>query len=379
MATTLAGALGTLPDGVFDRLADGYGDGEALDLLAAAELAVNRALVSEILAETAAGGELLAEVEREAPETFDAVLSHPFVRAWAVSCFDGGKAEPDRTAAIAAAVAVRAGIVADVQVHAHDGLVHLPTVGVFEAPAPQVRVTVGPSLFVLRWPGGRAELPATGGRDGPGWHAARWVTLDGVRVQLEDADPYREHLTYAPAGRLDAAAHEDWAALLAQAWQHIADDAPGQLDGLRHGLRAIVPLAEDPAGGLRSASSRHAFGALGLSRTGDPAAAAVLLVHEFQHTKLSALLDLIDLVATPAARLPVGWRADPRPVEAVLQGAYAHLAVADLWRRRGDEARYRRHRAWTTEAVGALLTGGHLTEAGVRFAEHMAATVRSWP
>ncbi|XVU30245.1 aKG-HExxH-type peptide beta-hydroxylase [Actinoplanes sp. CA-054009] len=383
----VAGDLGALPADVFDRIAAGYGDAAAVAVLADAELAVNRALVSEILGETAAGGELLAELERAAPAAFDAVLGHPFVRSWAVACLEGKDAEPDRAAAIAAAVAIRAGAPADVQVHAHDGLIHLPTVGVFAAPAEQVRVTAGRSSVVLRWPGGRAELPAAGGRQIPGWHACRWVVLDGVRVLLDDADPYRDRLEFADAAWLDADGERDWADRLAATWEQVAVDAPAHLDGLRGGLRAIVPLAVAPDGAARGVTSRHAFGAVGLSPTADPAEAAVLLVREFQLTKIGAVLDLIDLVPDDAVteRLPVGWRDEPRPVEAVLRGAYAHLAVADIWRHRaardGDPAGrglYRRYRDWTAEAIDDLLTGDRLTEAGARFAQRMAGTVRGW-
>jgi uncharacterized protein len=227
-----------------------------------------------------------------------------------------------------------------------------------------------PGSFTLRWPGGRAEVRA--GTATPGWHAARWVTLEGVRILLEDADPYR--LAHAATDRLDTTATDGWAALLAGVWEQLA---PDQLDGLREGLRAIVPLA---AGKARGATSRHAFGAVGLTRTDDPAAAAVLLVHEFQHTKLGAVLDLIDLVSDDVAgeRLRVGWRPDPRPVEAVLQGAYAHLAVADVWRRRGDHELFRVYREWTAEAIDALLAGDRLTPAGTRFVGRMADTVGRW-
>ncbi|MCO8269555.1 FxsB family radical SAM/SPASM domain protein [Actinoplanes sp. TRM 88003] len=375
----VAGDLGALPADAFDGLAYGYGDAAAVALLADAELAVNRALVGEVVGETAAGGRLLADLERRAPEVFDEVLRHPFVRSWAVSCLDGGGSDcdPDWTAAIAAAVAVRAGIEAEIPVRAHGGRIHLPTVGFFAAPAAEVTVIPEPGGFTLRWPGGRTQVP--GARNG--WHEARWVTVDGVRILLEDADPYRDRLEHAAAGHLDAAAAGGWSAVLAQAWDHLAADAPEQLDGLRQGLRAIVPLAPAPDGTLRSATSRHAFGALGLARADDPAALAVLLVHEFQHTKLGAVLDLIDLVPDDAVteRLRVGWRPDPRPVEAALQGAYAHLAVADVWRRRDNPELFRMYRDWTAEAIDALLTGDRLTPAGARFVRRMADTVHSWP
>ncbi|GAB2571519.1 hypothetical protein Aab01nite_04430 [Paractinoplanes abujensis] len=381
----VTGDLGALPADAFDGLGYGYGDAAAIALLAEAELAVNRALVSEVAGETAAGSRLLAELERQAPEVFDEVLRHPFVRSWAVSCLDGGRdCDPDWAAAIAAAVAVRAGLGAEVPVRAHGGRIHLPTVGFFAAPAAEVTVAAGPGSFTLRWPGGRATI--AGGDDARGWHAARWVDVDGVRILLEDADPYRDRLPHAAAGHLDATAAGGWSAALTGAWEVLGRDAPGQLGGLREGLRAIVPLAPAPDGTLRSATSRHAFGALGVARTDAPEL-AVLLVHEFQHTKLGAVLDLIDLVPDDAGddRLRVGWRPDPRPVEAALQGAYAHLAVADVWRRRAERAgddpsreRFRRYRDWTAAAIDGLRTGDRLTPAGARFVGRMADTVGAW-
>ncbi|MBU2665596.1 FxsB family radical SAM/SPASM domain protein [Actinoplanes bogorensis] len=381
----VAGDLGALPADAFDGLGYGYGDAGAVALLADAELAVNRALVAEVAGETAAGGHLLADLERRAPEVFDEVLRHPFVRSWAVSCLDGGRdCDPDWAAAIAAAVAVRAGLPVEVPVRAHGGRIHLPTVGFFAAPAAEVTVVAGPGSFTLRWPGGRVAIPSGG--EAHGWHAARWCTVAGARILIEDADPYRDRLEHAATGYLARDDAESWAAALQSAWTHLAEDAPDQLDGLRAGLRAIVPLAPAPDGTLRSATSRHAFGALGVARTG-PGELAVLLVHEFQHTKLGAVLDLIDLVPDDAAgdRLRVGWRPDPRPVEAALQGAYAHLAVADVWRRRssqsgGEEARklYRTYRDWTAEAIEALRSGDRLTPAGARFAGRMGETVDSW-
>ncbi|MBL7257896.1 FxsB family cyclophane-forming radical SAM/SPASM peptide maturase [Paractinoplanes lichenicola] len=381
----VAGDLGAIPADAFDGLGYGYGDAAAIALLAEAELAVNRALVSEVAGETAAGSRLLAELERQAPAVFDEVLRHPFVRSWAVSCLDGGRdCDPDWAAAIAAAVAVRAGLGVEVPVRAHGGRIHLPTVGFFAAPAAEVTVLAAPGSFTLRWPGGRATI--VDGGEARGWHAARWVTVDGVRILLEDADPYRDRLEHAATGHLDAAAAGGWSAALAGAWEVLGRDAPDQLDGLRAGLRAIVPLTPATDGTRRSATSRHAFGALGIAPT-DAEELAVLLVHEFQHTKLGAVLDLIDLVPDDAVgdRLRVGWRPDPRPVEAALQGAYAHLAVADVWRRRaertGDEQSrklFRMYRDWTAEAIDALRTGDRLTPAGARFVRRMADTVGGW-
>ncbi|MGK5682479.1 aKG-HExxH-type peptide beta-hydroxylase, partial [Actinoplanes sp. URMC 104] len=290
-----------LPAEAFDALGRGYGDAATVAWLADAELAINRALVGEVAGETAAGGQLLAGLERQAPGVFDEVLRHPFVRSWAVSCLDGGPGcDPDWASAIAAAVAVCAGVRAEVPVRAHGGRIHLPTVGFFAAPAAEVTVVVsGPGSLTLRWPGGR--VPLAGDATVKGWHAARWVTVDGLRILLEDADPYRDRLEHAAGGHLGPADADGWSAALGEAWARLGTDAPDQRDGLRQGLRAIVPLTPAPGGTPRSATSRHAFGALGVARTG-PAELAVLLVHEFQHAKLGAVLDLVDLVPEDAAR-----------------------------------------------------------------------------
>ena len=86
----------------------------------------------------------------------------------------------------------------------------------------------------------------------------------------------------------------------------------------------------------------------------DDATLAVLLVHEVQHLKLSAVLDVCDLFDRDDTRtLGVPWRDDPRPVEGVLHGVYAHLAVADVWRPPPRPGR----RAATSAATGTGPTG----------------------
>jgi len=107
------------------------------------------------------------------------------------------------------------------------------------------------------------------------------------------------------------------------------------------------------------------------------------LVHELQHVKLGALLELCDLYdRNNLTTVSVPWRADPRPMEGALHGLYAHLAVADLWRRRrGAEAErtFDRYRAWVASAAGTLSGTAALTRAGERFVAGVRATVDGWP
>ncbi|WTZ06411.1 HEXXH motif-containing putative peptide modification protein [Micromonospora sp. NBC_01392] len=164
--------------------------------------------------------------------------------------------------------------------------------------------------------------------------------------------------------------------------RRIDTTAGGYAPGVRGLLRAVVPLRPDPLGRHRSATAASAFGAVAVTPVPDDAALAVLLVHEVQHLKLDGLLDVCELVdRDDTRRLTVPWRADPRPVEGVLHGTYAHLAVADVWRRRpGPEAaaHHRRYRDWTLDALDALHGLGVLTAAGQRFTTRMRATLDGW-
>jgi len=125
---------------------------------------------------------------------------------------------------------------------------------------------------------------------------------------------------------------------------------------------------------------------VGAARASDEAL-AVMLIHEMQHSVLGALLDLCELFdRSYAPRLKVAWRADLRPVEGVIQGTFAHLAVADVWRARAERSgpgsdaanNFRLYRDWTADAIDVLTESGALTPAGKRFVDRMAQTLTSW-
>jgi len=304
-------SIGSLPADVFDQLAYGFGDARAIDALATEQLAINRALVGEVIARF--GGHGLPELERSDPAAFNAAIGRPYVRAWAVSCLTDPTPDLDRMDSLS--------VVSD-----------------------------------------------------------RVVSLGGSPVEIDHVDPHRDVFGFPVAPADDS----PWESVLAEAWGVLLADAPPYADGLRRGLRAITPLTPSTDGTRRSATSRDAFGAIGIAFTRSPAELAVLLVHEFQHTKLGAVLDLIDLVdPNTSDRLTVGWRPDPRPIEAALQGAYAHLAIADIWRRRSERdpalrPRYTMYRDWTAAAIAALRAGDWLTPPGRHFTDRMAETVDGW-
>ncbi|MCE0446255.1 HEXXH motif-containing putative peptide modification protein [Streptomyces tricolor] len=97
-------------------------------------------------------------------------------------------------------------------------------------------------------------------------------------------------------------------------------------------VRAVVPLAPSAGGAPPvSATVRTAPGAALAQLPADRRELAELLVHETHHTKLAVLDELVPLWRPGGSLHRVGWRRDPRPVPGVLQGAYAHLALLDLW------------------------------------------------
>jgi uncharacterized protein len=138
-----------------------------------------------------------------------------------------------------------------------------------------------------------------------------------------------------------------------------------------------------------SGTARQAYGAVGLALPADGPTFALLMIHEFQHVKLGALLDLYDFYDSADNHLYYApWREDPRPIEGLYQGTYAHLAVTDYWRvrrhglagaaRTAAEAQFARWRTHTAEAVRVLLGSGALTGHGEHFAHAMGETVAPW-
>ncbi|MCW3840029.1 FxsB family radical SAM/SPASM domain protein [Micromonospora yasonensis] len=390
-----------LPDGLLDRIGSGHTDAHAVRFLADSQLAITRALLVAVAdsgpASTRAGWELLARLDQEAPEAVDAALRHPYVRVWAVDALR--HAGVDRGAGshlscVAAAAAVRAGVRAQIEVPVRVGVIHLPSVGAVALPNPATgtaTLTVTPESWTIRHGAERARLVFDGdpARDpqvvGARWQASRRLAFGGTTILFEDLDPFRDCHDWKAAERVSAPEFAAWGEAVARAWAAIEADVPHQAAGVRAGLRAVVPLVDDPTGTMRSSTARQAFASVGLARADGPAT-AVMIVHEFQHSVLGALLDLCDLF-TPehTGRLSVGWRNDPRPIEGVLQGTYAHLAITDIWRQRARRAgadsvaheRHQQYRAWTADAADALLGSGALTPAGERFVGRIAEALAS--
>jgi uncharacterized protein len=427
------------------ELAAGMGGANAIGQLTAAQRSLNRGLLAAVyeagLASPAvdpqardglrAAWQVLAIADGDCPVALDAVLGHPYLRVWAVHCLKGlglaGAADQadERLAAdlghlgaIAAAVAVRGRARARLTVPTIGAAVHLPGLGrlvagpegtggkkqewaTVEVDADWVRVRLGAGNWRLSRPrllageSGPAEpctaegaLIATTGHP-LAWQPVRMLTAPGIRVALEDTDPYRDCHQWPAATRLSDEEFDRWQHGFSAAWQEIQAYHAAYAPALAAGLTTLMPMAPAPAGSDVSAAARHGFGAIGAARPDEPVTLALLLMHEFQHVKLGAVLDLYDLFDPADKRsYHAPWRTDPRPLEGLLQGTYAHLAVSEFWRVRAglgedDQAeaakRYEHWRAHTATAVETLADSGSLTPLGLRFAERMRVAIAAGP
>ena len=380
------------PEGAFERLSAGPGDAVAMAWLADSYWSIIRALVATVasgldgkggtLRRAAADGwRFLAQLEAEHPAAVREILSYPYVQVWAMRCLRSARSaefDLDRAhlAGLAAAAALRAGLEAELVLPVRNGVICLPGVGVLAADPGAGRtsvVRVSPSGLRTR-------------NGSHGWQTVRRVSTGGLSITVEDTDPFRDCQAWAASGRLSDATWRSWRLALAAAARQLGAEVPAYASVIATGLRSVVPMRPGAAGSRRSGTARDAFGALALELPDSVDLLGELLVHEMQHVKLTALCDLFDLFDRADPTLfPVPWRADPRPVEGLLHGTYAHLAIADLWRSRsrqtpgGEPGRlFVMYRSWVETGLDALLNRAALTPEGQRFAAGMRATVQAW-
>lgn len=350
-------------------------------------------------AELAGAYDLLACAQAERPGEVDPLLRHPPVGAWAVRALHavrrGARVDHGYLAALAATAALLARADCTVEVPSCGGRVFLPFLGRAQLsqrkPPGTAIVRSQPHGGEIRAAGAQVPIPVDPQHDGDRWWGIRRLTVRAGEAAtsflLDDLDPYR--LPGArTAGHLCSATLRQWQRTLADAWALLAADHPETAEEIATGVAVLVPLHAVP-GCQASATSRHCFGAVALSRPEHGRSLAAALAHERQHVKLGALLDLLALVDDPGrARWYAPWRDDPRPIGALLQGAYAHVGVTGFWRRQrhldqGPAAlqahtEFARWRAATRDAVATLQASGTLTRRGSRFVAGMAASLDSW-
>ena len=417
-------------DANFRSVAAGYGDAAAMMELIDAQRSLRRALLGTVY-QTAVSSALLpgtaqtalhtawavlTEADRGQSEILNAVLAHPYIRVWAVHCLTrlkpGSHPQPGRESAlgavvghmgaIAAVTAIRAGEEAEVTVPIIGNAVHLPTLGrLLLSPAesgPETDTAVlaidGKAVTVRAgtgcWDITLADLlsgdPCTAATFGLGgtakWQPVRRLRAPGFSVALEDTDPYRDCHQWPASGRLSDAEVARWQQYFADAWQEIKRDFPAYAPAIKVGLTVLMPMSPAEPGHDVSAAARNAFGAIGTALPADATTLALLIMHEFQHVKLGAVLDLYDLCDPADVRLyHAPWRKDTRPLEGLLQGTYAHLAVSEYWCTRQKAStgrvaevaseRFTFWRGHTQDAIETLANSGSMSPLGMRFVEEM--------
>jgi HEXXH motif-containing protein len=333
---------------------------------------------------------LLDAARSQSPDLVADLLVEPHVAAWAswLSRRLRGTYEPGYPievdlaylSALAAVAAWRAGVAGEAQTVAGPDGVFLPTVGLLPG------VPVGPATLRVS----PAAIGVVGSRATTASGdlvALRQLTVGDppyhLRVTLDDLDPYRGRYHIEPSDRLDGDEPARWQEALERAWILLTKHCPAQAGELAAGLRTLVPLRASGPGVASSATAMDAFGGVGLTFPWTDVDFAVTLVHEFQHSKLAAFLDMASLHDPGHQALYFApWRSDPRPLGGLFQGTYAFLGVAEAWH--GLASTVGEAGVWnladTREQVAAGLAAlersGALTQEGGRFTAGLRVRLR---
>ncbi len=337
-----------------------------------------------------AGYQLLAEVQGADPGAVARLLGLPHIGSWAhecLACLDSGS-PPDfgYLAAAAAAAAVRAGIGFELDVPLRDGYVPLPGLGCLQVSgrgewiklsSDGRRLRIGENIDVAC-----AALVPDDGSGGavPHWRGTPLVqaVVGGQtwEVLLETTDRYLDRYTLPMLTAMTAAEVMMWRQRIQAAWELLVRHHDWAAGPVAVGVDVIVPLV--PQSDLDSATSPAAFGAIATSAPPSPVSMAETLVHEFQHIKLCALMDMLPLIQPSEERGYAPWREDPRPMGGILQGVYAFTGIVRFW----DVQRYletdpegvlrasvlyERWRRVIGPVASTLLETGLLTPTGARF------------
>jgi len=366
-----------------------------------------RALPACDVSELRAGYELAADVQECDSRLVADVLMYPSVGIWVAHCLRRLRGtvsanQPLSTdfghlAAIAAAAAARAGRDFEIEIPLRDGAITLPTLGVARFPSSMpgdralVRGSVGVVEVVVRQKA--VVVPLDRDTDTPGWQGLRWLSASfgpaQITVALDDIDPFRAAPDLPSADRLTDSELRWWRRVFDRAWVLLASRHPDYAKAISAGLVMLTPLDDYAGHASMSATCREAFGACSLSKPSDAQSLAVTLVHEFQHAKLGALHDLSPLYTRGSHFLVYSpWRDDPRPLNGLLQGAYAYLGVTDFWRSEmvtggsGGQGyagfEFTRWRNQTLAAISVIERSGHLSPSGCKLVAGMRCQLNDW-
>jgi HEXXH motif-containing protein len=332
---------------------------------------------------------ILVSAEKRAPKVVREILLYPSVGTWLVRVIRKIRGIIDDDVpiwvdmgylgSIAASAAIRTGIDVTATAMVWRCRISLPTVGQFEAGGDD-----SPRHARLRTRGSTAFLESPDGewislRDVPAFPLRLHRSTAGGRSlcwMVDDIDPYRSFAGMAANDRLGSVEFDSWCDKLDRAWEILVEEHEDYLPELSAASPVIVPA--DRAAGFVASSSAASFGAIRAAMPQTPADMAETLLHELQHSKLNALLDLVPL-QRPGTDRPcyAPWRRDPRPLSGLLHGIYAFIGVTEYWYRRWRSQpeltdrtaafHFLHHQEQVRDALRALGPTPELTDAGDRF------------
>jgi HEXXH motif-containing protein len=390
-----------LTEAAIDQLAAGTGDPSVVAALRAGQLS-RRLLQLRYLRQVTSQGrvddswELARQLSRAAPDAFRWAVLLPHTGAWLASTLrhirSAGSDQPDLAylGMLAAAAADRARIEFKLDVVPRNGTVFLPDMGrAVVGDTPQV--TVSRSGGELRV--GAIVVPGPSEPEPDGWQRLRRLRAEAgglaITLRLDDLDPFRDCHDLSAADRLTPAEAAGWQRLLDEAWPILVTHHREYAEAITAGLMTVVPLRAERSSVGINVTSMDAFGAVAMSTPVDGHGLALGLLHEFQHAKLGALLDIVPLYQRDdRPRFYAPWRDDPRPLGAALQGVYAFLGVTDFWRvqrrvltagrARLAEAEFARWRDRVWRTFRELEASDRFTPTGRRFLAGLRSRQEQW-
>lgn len=395
---------------VFEEICHGPVSREGIDVLRGGQYSIRKLRLRTFI-EAAAGmadqldpffeveraWELLAEAENASPSAVESVLMYPSVGVWLSRALRQvlGMAldatpfwsEVGGFQLVAAAAAVRSGLLFEIAVPVVHGAVTLPSVGVLR---PATSVPVG-HVLLRNTPAG-LSLTVQGKHERTALQPVKRhrsvARGQAVELVLDDLDPYREFTAPLPACPLSDHEIAEWRKLVDEAWDLLTACHPKSVEELSTCLTSVVPLSAGQQ--VFAASSTAAFGSIAMSPKRTAVEFAEALLHEVQHSKVNALLDLVMLCEDDdECRFYAPWLDYPRPLTGLLHGIYAFTAVVEFWHLQRDlvpthQARgahftfaYRRHQVG--EVVRTLRRTPELTELGRRFVAAVSLRLAACP
>jgi HEXXH motif-containing protein len=337
---------------------------------------------------------VLAEAEARDPDATADILLHPSVGVWLTRALHhhtrAGNVTPwpelGYLHAIAAAAAVRTGVPHTFRVPVWHGVVSLPTVGHMVVPgafpigAVDV-ISAGIDSRIRVSPSSSIALDGSDEKFSPARHHTSTSHGLTLHAWLDHHDPYHGFGAPRPPTELSDVDLADWRKLVDEMWYVLTQNHRPYAQEIATALRLLVPI--EPSNGTAGASSPSAFGGVRLSASESATEFAESLVHEMQHSKLNAVLDLVKLTdgdLTQGYLAP--WRDDPRPLTGVLHGLYSFTCGVEFWLVEAEVASEHEQvrfeiafrRTQVRRALRALDDDPHLTNAGRALVE--AVTTR---